>query len=443
MDNSSHDDDLRSAWEKLRHDADSGREPQLISAQLGRRQVSFQALLERIEREFIAEYTDSALLKEADTVTARLKLLGPVVDYVMAVESVQVSTEEKAVLIQSAYSSLFGYGPLDSLLLDDRVTTITLEGADRAAVRYGHGDLEMIGPIFEDEVHLKRILRRVLLDAGADLYDDQPFIETGLRIDGRPVSISLMTPLLSFAYHADIRLHPRELPAFDSLVQSGFLTAQAVELLQAIVRSGAGFVVVGDAESGKTTLLSVLLHDLPDPQNAVAVERAGELRLPEGMRRLVVTWPAEDSPGVTFGEQVAAAYQQQPACMVLDEVRSDEPEMIAPLLSDADAPRQIWSFRGPFDTKRLRNALSMLARRADMHQSEMMVQALYQRLPFVITVWRVRGQLHLYSIGEWQYRDSDYPDYVLLMDTQEGDLRLTGEVPAHPLPLPDSFWKTQ
>ncbi|MAS34423.1 MAG: hypothetical protein CL610_10475 [Anaerolineaceae bacterium] len=436
----SHDDELKSSWEQLRRDADRGREPQLLSAQLGQRHVSQRALVERVEREFIEEYAESPLLKEADTAAKRLKLLLPTVDYVLAVESVHLSQQDKAALMNAAYSALFGYGPLDALFLDDRVTTISLEGVDRAAVRYGHGDLEPVGPLFDDESHFRRILRRLLMDAGADLDDSQPFIETGLMIDGRPVCMTVITPLMSFGYHADIRVHPRQLPSVETLIDTGFLSEPAAALLNAIVQSPHGFVVVGDAESGKTTLLSVLLQTLPNADRAVAVERASELRLPDGIERLTTQWPDETTRGVTFGEQIGAALAKEPQCLVLDEVRSDEPETIAPLLQNADAPRQIWSFRGPFDSKRLRNALSMLARRADMSQTEAMVDALYHRLPYVITVWRAHGKLSLYSIGEWQYRTSDYPDFVLLLHTRDGQLRLTGERPSNTLALPESFW---
>ncbi|MBZ0299166.1 MAG: Flp pilus assembly complex ATPase component TadA [Anaerolineae bacterium] len=439
----SHEDDLQNAWEELRRDADRGREPQLIPAQLGQRQVSFRALVERIEREFMEEYAGSPLLMEADTTTRRLKLLLPTVDYILSVESIQIGAEDKAALMNAAYSSLFGYGPLDALFLDERVTTISLQGADRASVRYGHGDLETIGPLFDDDLHLKRILRRLLVDAGADLYEEEPFIETGLRINHRPVSITVATPLMSYSYSADIRVHPQTLPLLEDLVRSNFLTPLAARLLQAMALSTGGFVIVGDTESGKTTLLSVLAHWLPDPARCVAVERTGELCLPETIHRLTTQWPSADAPGITFGKQIHNALAQEPACILLDEVRADEPESIADLLREPHAPRQIWSFRGPFDAKRLRNALSMLARRADMSQSEVLVEALYQRLPFVVTVWRAGGQIRLYSIGEWQYRDSDYPDFVQLMDTRDGHLRLTGEHPIRRLELPDTFWDTQ
>ncbi len=429
-------------WQALRRDADKGREPDLVAARSGQRLVSVQALIEKIERAFIEEYANTPALAEADTQVKRLKLLVGTVNYVLAVESVQMSGDETATLIAQVYSNLFGYGVLDSYLTDERVTTISLEGIDKASVRYGHGDLVPVGPLFEDEAHMRRILRRLLVDAGTDLPEEQPFIETGLRVGERPVCVNLTLPPVAYTFNADIRVHPAALPSPRDLVESGFLSGQAVTLLQALAQSPHGFVIVGDTESGKTTLLSVLAQFLSQPGQAVSVERAGELRLPEGVQRLKTRWPVGDETGVTFGEQISAALAQQPQCILLDEVRTDEPQSIAPLLAGAEAPRQLWSFRGPFDAKRLRSALSMLARRADMTQGEALVNALYRRLPFIVTLWRAQGRIRLYSVAEWQFTTSDYPDYTLLLETRDGEHRLTGQRPVNPLGLPEDFWNS-
>src|SRR5690606_37284425 len=155
--------------------------------------------------------------------------------------------------------------------------------------------------------------------------DYQPFNEISLVINVRAVRITLFTPMMSYGYSADIRVHPARLPTWDELVSADFLTDNAVALLTAMVRSSQGCVVIGAGKSGKTMLISMLAQLLPDPQGAVAVERAGELSLPEGVRRLTARWPSGDVPGITFGEQIGVALAQQPTCIILDEVRSDEP----------------------------------------------------------------------------------------------------------------------
>lgn len=413
---------------------EDNRTPKLIPSRLGSRFVSVQALLEQIERAFEEEYAGTTELSEALTPVKRLHLINETVNYVLAVESIQLDTAERAKLVQQAYSHLFGYGPLDALLRDDRITTITLDGPDKAAVRHGHGDLVAVGPLFDSVAQMRRILRRMLVDAGTDLYDDQPVVETGLVVADRRICLNLIAPPLTPSYTADIRAHPTQPLSLSDLTKAGFLTPEAEELLTQLIRSSHGFAIVGDTESGKTTLLSALAWLLPEPTHAIAVERAGEMSLPEGITRLKARWRNGTEPAVTFGEQIGAALARPATCILLDEVRTDEPQAVAPLLSRPDVPRQIWSFRGPFDSKRLRNALSMLARRSDMSQSEAQVQALFRRLPFVVTVWRARGVIGVYSVGEWQLTQShDYPEYVPLLQMQDGVLTPTGARPILPL----------
>lgn len=428
-------------WERPRLDADKGREPQLVSGQLGSRWVSLAALVERVEAAFIDEHDDTPELQEADTPAKRLKLVLSTADYVISVESVQVSREEKAEIVNRVYSNLFGYGPLDPLFLDERITTISLDGADKAAVRYGHGELESLGPIFQDNLHFRRVVKRLLIDAGAELRDDQPFMEAGLMVGDRPVCVNLLAPPVTIQTTLDLRVHPKAKPPAEDLLASGFMTQQAADMLRALARSPHGIIIVGEPESGKTTLLSILADWLPTDSATIAVERAGEMRLPAAIERLTTRWPVVDRPGISFGEQIGHALEKNPANLLLDEVRADEPGTIAPLLQEVNAPRQLWSFRGPIFAKRLQSALGMLARRADVGQGEDLVRALYQRLPFVVTLNRVNSALRLWSIAEWQFKHSpDYPTYTPLMQVEEGELRLSGERSSLALDLPDDFW---
>ncbi|MBA3873579.1 MAG: Flp pilus assembly complex ATPase component TadA, partial [Anaerolineae bacterium] len=425
------------------HDeVDKSRLPEFVPSQLGNRWVSLAALVEQIESAFIEEYShDSVELAEADTPSKRLKLVLETANYVISVESVQLSPTEKADIISRTYSSLFGYGPLDALFSDDTITTISLEDADKASVRHGQGDLVSIGPIFQNAEHYQRIISRLVADAGAELRPDQPYLELGLKIGDRLIAVNLVAPPITIQLNVDIRLHSKQLPTWDALIQSGFMTAEAAQLLKALIASDHGLLIIGEPESGKTTLLNLLMNELPNPEQVISVERAGETRLPTGMQRLIAKWPVGDMPAVSFGEQIIHALEQKSSCILLDEVRADEPQTIAPLLQMVDAPRQIWSFRGAIFAKRLQNALGMLARRAEVGGGEALIRPLYERLPFVIAVNRVGGQLRLWSIGEWQFKHNpDYPTYVSLMQVENGQLKRTGEPASRPLSLDNDFW---
>lgn len=407
------------------------RLPKLVEGRMGTRLYSIGALVERVVEQFDAEQgSDSPALREADSSAKRLRLILDTVSYVLAVESVVLTANEKAELVNKVYSELFGYGPLDQLFVDERVTTISLKGSDHASVRYGHGELVKIGPIFDDDEHLRRVITRLLMDAGAQYREDIGIIETGLVVGKRRVCLNLVLPPYTMELNADIRLHPAQASSLDDLVSGEFMSGDAAALIRQIATSKYGFIVVSEPESGKTTLLGALAH-LLDTEGMIAVERAGELSLPSAIERLRAQWRVDDQPGITFGEQIGVALAKNPSCILLDEVRADEPTTIAPLLEQENSPRQIWTVRGVPDSKRLQSALGMLARRASPGMGETLVHTLYERLPFVLTVARIKERLQLFSIAEWQSRvDTDYPDYVMLFRYQDSAARPTGNTAA-------------
>jgi Flp pilus assembly CpaF family ATPase len=418
------------------------RQPRLVTSRTGR-VISYGGLVERILQQFHEEHGDDILQMPADDETERRTLVKEVGEYIFAVESVVLSRAEQAEILQRAYSELFGYGVLDALLSDTRLTTIAIDGAEKISVREGPGqDLRPRDPIFEDVPHLRRTLEKILHAAGATLSEDTPVIETGLMVNNRAVSLNIATPPFAPEWSADIRLHPVQALSLSDLVKANMMTEQASTLLRAIVRSAHGLVVVGNTESGKTTLMSALIRELTSFEGVGTVERARELNLPDEVKRFVVKWAtSEDDVGITFGEQIQAALDAAPSLVVLDELRSDDPSTIAPLLKQENAPRQWWVFRGTNDTQRTRTALTMLARMSDPGQSEAQVTALTQRLPFLVMLRRRRDGLELREIGEWQFREGrEYADYVPLMEADFEGVRVTKNRPMHALDLPDDFW---
>jgi type IV secretory pathway ATPase VirB11/archaellum biosynthesis ATPase len=410
------------ALHDLNANADRKREPNFMEARQGQRMISQAALIERLVTAFHQEHDGTPTLREADTFAKRAQLILSTTEYVLAVESITISSADKAKLLQLLHSELFGYGGLDALFADPTITTIALHGSGGVSLRYGHGDLVDHAALFEDEAHMERILTRLLWDANAGWPDDLPYVETGLQIGGRPVSLSIVMPPISMQTAVDLRLHPSTPITLDSIITpnaDGACTDEAAAFLRRLAAAPQGYVIAGDTESGKTTLLGALAALLPAVPTAL-VERAAELRVPPQVTRYTPRWL---TPITTFGAQIEQALAAAPACLLLDEVRSDEPLMIAPLLTAPHAPRLIWAFRSSPDTKRLKAALSMLARRAAPQLGDDVVTALFERLPFVVTVRRYQGQMQVRGIGEWQ---GPYQEYVPLFERQGGALVCTG-----------------
>lgn len=403
-----------------------------VPAQRGTRQVSVRALVERAAEQFYQEYGQNhPVVREASSRVDRLRLVREVVLYVVAVESVQLDPRDLAGLIEETYAELFGYGLLDRLLTDDRVTTVSFDGLDKVAARFGFGNLVTQDRIFEEPAHMARMLEKMLRDGDAELRDDIPYYEVGVSHEGRRLCVNLVLPPVTTTLSGYIRVHPRMRPTLED-----FTTPDGVALLSAIARSPHGVIVVGEAESGKTTLLAALAR-AADLTDAIAVERAGEMALPAIVRRLQVLWPVGDRPFISFGRRIVEGIDLRPRTVILDEVRADEPEAVLALLGPDAPPRQMWAFRGATEAKRLAPSLGMLARRADYDQatSDARVLSLHRRLPFVVTVRRRNQQLTVTSIAEWQFimGDNEPPSLVELMTQGWEGLEPTGRASVLPL----------
>jgi pilus assembly protein CpaF len=401
---------------------------------LGGRQVTLAALRERIEDEFIAETsTRPDILLEAKDEAARRDLIREVADYVLATDGLNLTRPERSLVLDAVYRDLFSFGPLDTYLADDTITELTIDGPEHVFVRRGVAEkMTAVDAYFDDVGHLMRVIHRILLTAGAQLSDTDPFVEIGTVLAGRPARLTVAAPPVSPVLNVEVRLHPVQPATLESLVTAGMLDEPAATLLRAILSADHGLMIAGDSGAGKTTLLSALLSHIPSgAATTIVVERAAELRIPDQVERLAVIWPAPAQHPADFAQQILAALEKHPDWLILDEVRFDETQAIwQALTGDPPAngarPRCLWAFRGTTNPVRLRAAFSMSVRRAQPGiAQEFIHSALLDRLPFVALLDRRDDKLRVISIGEWQ-TDAQQPDILNLVTIWP-----SGAIPIH------------
>jgi pilus assembly protein CpaF len=373
---------------------------------LGGRQVTLAALRERIEDEFIAETSARPdILLDAKDEAARRDLIREVADYVLAIDGLNLTRAERSLVLDEVYRDLFSFGPLDIYLADETITELTIDGPERVFVRRGVAEkMTAVDAYFDDVGHLMRVIQRILLSAGAQLSETDPFVEIGAVLAGRPARLTVAAPPVSPLLNVEVRLHSAQASTLESLVTAGRLDDSAAKLLRAILAAGYGLMIAGDSGAGKTTLLGALLSQLP---SGLVVERAAELRVPPQMERLSVIWPTPDQSSADFAQQILVALEKRPDWLILDEVRFDETQAMWQALTispdHGERPRCLWAFRGTTNPTRLRAAFSMSVRRAQPGiEQEFIHSALLDRLPFVALLDRRDDKLRVVSIGEWQ-----------------------------------------
>ena len=369
----------------------------------GRRTFSIAALLERIEAAFVAEMRPETLLG-ATSDTARRELIREVADYVLAIESIRLPRVDYLNLIDALDAILFRFGPLDPYLKDETVSEIAIDAPQRIYIRRALENPQPVPEAFIDEEQLARIVQRLLATGGTLLSEETPFVETGLHFAGRPARITAAMPPVSAILQVGVRLHPTKALTMAALVENGALSAAAAAYLEQAVTERRGIMIAGDVGAGKTTLLQALLgtittvmQALPGTNGSAAahaalVERAAELRPPADMtiRRY---------SGLDFDRQVQAALDQHPACLILDEVRSEDSPALWNALSTPAAPALLWAIQGSTNPLRVRMTFNMIIQRTSHTlPAETISDALLGRLPVAVLISKRR----VVTIGQWR-----------------------------------------
>jgi pilus assembly protein CpaF len=370
--------------------------PELLSA----RGVSLAGVLERVTDQFAAETeARSDILSIADAAERR-RILVEIVEYVLTVEGIRLSREDRLRVIEVAYNDLFLLGVLHPLLRDPEVDEIEIAAADRIYARRG-AQKTLTDLRFRDESQLERVLRRALIATGEQLYSGEPLIEVGARLMERPARLTITMPPISMMLQASIRLHAAQPRTLSDLIGSQVLSADQAAQLERAIAERRGVMLAGDVESGKTTLLQALLPLIAtqDGKHAAA-QRAAELILPENVT---------NAEGVTFAARLSAAHElvaERGGWLIADELRFDESEaMWNALTSDlnARAPRLLWAFRAATEPTRLRTAFSMAVRRAVPSVDQAVIHGgLLDRLPVVVLMARRDGRPQVLRIAAWR-----------------------------------------
>ena len=234
-----------------------------------------------------------------------------------------VNQRESEVLARDARDELVGFGPIQSLVDDDSVNDIVVNGPATVFVERD-GRLSTAPVRFADDAHVIRVIQRILAPLGHRVDESTPMVDArlpdGSRVNAIIPPIALDGPCLS------IRKFRKQALTGDDLLRLGSCTPAMLAYLRDKVEQRTNLMVLGGTGSGKTTFLNLLSQWIPQGERIITVEDAAELRLHHGHVVRLETRPPnlEGERAVTARDLVRNALRMRPDRIIVGEVRGDE-----------------------------------------------------------------------------------------------------------------------
>ncbi len=220
-------------------------------------------------------------------------------------------------------SELYGLGPLDSLLNDENVSDILVNGFDEIFVEK-FGELSKTDVVFADNDHLMRIIQRVVSRVGRRIDEVSPVVDARLP-DGSRVN-AVIPPLALGGPKLSIRRFVAGYMHLENLVANRTLSDEMAEFLSAAVQSRLNILISGGTGAGKTTLLDALSESISRGERVVTIEDSAELVLNHPHVVRLETRPPNTEGLGEFSQRdlVRNSLRMRPDRIIVGEVRGAE-----------------------------------------------------------------------------------------------------------------------
>ena len=269
-----------------------------------KRFVSENVSLSKISDEELAERIDQI-------VTDRLK-------------DIYCPIETKVSISQQVYSSIRGFGLLDSIISDDSITEVMINGPEKIFIEK-KGRLTRLDKKFESQRKLEDVIQRIVGLAGREVNQANPICDTRLP-DGSRVNV-VLPPIALCGPTITIRKFSKEPMTINKLIEYGSITQEIADKLELLVKAKYNIFISGGTGSGKTTFLNALSNFIPKDERIITIEDSAELQI-TGIDNLVSLETrnanASGAGQVTIRDLIKSSLRMRPERIIVGECRGGE-----------------------------------------------------------------------------------------------------------------------
>ena len=234
------------------------------------------------------------------------------------------SIEQRLSIIQQVYSSIRGFGLLDSIMNDDTITEVMINGPENVFIEQS-GRLFKLDKQFESQRRLEDVIQRIVALAGREVNQANPICDTRLP-DGSRVNV-VLPPIALCGPTLTIRKFSKTPMTIERLIAYGSITQEIADILELLVKAKYNIFIAGGTGSGKTTFLNALSNYIPKDERVITIEDSAELQI-TGVENLVSLETrnanASGAGQITIRDLIKSSLRMRPERIVVGEVRGGE-----------------------------------------------------------------------------------------------------------------------
>ncbi|WP_331491073.1 CpaF family protein [Schaedlerella arabinosiphila] len=235
-----------------------------------------------------------------------------------------ITIEERIDITERIFDSIRGLGLLDSIIKDDEITEVMINGPDDIFVEKA-GALYKLDQVFDDEKQLEDIVQKIVGQAGREVNQANPIVDTRLP-DGSRVNV-VLPPISLNGATVTIRKFSKTPMTIRQLLKYGSITQEVAHVLELLVKAKYNIFISGGTGSGKTTFLNAVSHFIPHDERVITIEDSAELQI-EGIDNLVRMETrnanASGSGAIAIRDLIKASLRMRPERIIVGEVRGEE-----------------------------------------------------------------------------------------------------------------------
>jgi len=232
--------------------------------------------------------------------------------------------DQRVSIVEQVYSSIRGFGLLDSIIKDDTITEVMINGPENVFIEQ-NGRLFKLDKQFESQRRLEDVIQRIVGLAGREVNQANPICDTRLP-DGSRVNV-VLPPIALCGPTLTIRKFSKNPMTIERLISYGSITQEIADKLELFVKAKYNIFIAGGTGSGKTTFLNALSNYIPKDERVITIEDSAELQI-TGVDNLVSLETrnanAAGAGQITIRDLIKSSLRMRPERIVVGEVRGGE-----------------------------------------------------------------------------------------------------------------------